>query len=264
VIDQGGKERLKMKRFKMRHTIYGSETEFTDADAPLFLKGGRAGSTMDDQWFWDEHIKALRVGESEHTDYHEITCIDCGVSVAESDRDRVVFSVPINDHDTRYMRVMPSPNPDNVFVVMVDGEAFYHAWMACAQGSPADCVPREDMPHDSKYGGAVDGFERAQSMDDPVPLAECTPYADSGMAMIGFNNGVTRTLWLLANRVPVFPVKVVGRSQAELLNSIAGADRSPYALSDLFPSADEENLVMVAVSPDEHRQKHHGSEHLQR
>lgn len=249
-----------MKKYKIRHTIFGSESEFTEATAPSFLKSGPKGSTMDNQWFWDGHILPLRVGESVSTDFHEITCIDCGVSVVEANEDEVVFEVPVTGQETRYMCAKASRIPERAFVVMVDANAFFNAWMTCSQGRPADCVPREEMPLDSKYDFAVNGF--AAGRENPVPLAVCQPYEEDGKDMISFDNGVTRTFWLLANNAPVFPVQVYGQERADMLHRIAGADRAPHLFVDLFPPV-EQDLIMKTVTHDEHQQIHSRSEHHQ-
>lgn len=49
---------------------------FTEETAPRWLKeGGRAGSTMDNRWFWNDHILTLKVGQHTHTDFRKITRI---------------------------------------------------------------------------------------------------------------------------------------------------------------------------------------------
>ena len=52
------------------------EVTFTERDAPKWLKfGGIKGSTMDNRWFWNDHVLTLEVGESVDTDFQTITRI---------------------------------------------------------------------------------------------------------------------------------------------------------------------------------------------
>jgi len=65
-----------MKSFSMRHIIFRSIDYFDEDNAPKWLKyGGLKGSTMDNRWFWNDHILTLSVGESKNTDFHVITRI---------------------------------------------------------------------------------------------------------------------------------------------------------------------------------------------
>ena len=66
-----------MKEFKMSMLgwpeIYDTVTEET---APSWVRfGGRAGSTADMRWFWNDHVMLLEVGESVDTDFRKITRI---------------------------------------------------------------------------------------------------------------------------------------------------------------------------------------------
>ena len=63
-----------MKEFKMTHMFFGPPGEpFTEETAPNWLcKGGVPGSTMDNRWFWNDHVLTLEVGETVRTDFNEI------------------------------------------------------------------------------------------------------------------------------------------------------------------------------------------------
>ena len=52
-------------------------TEFTELNAPDWLtsKNTVPGSTMDNRWFWNDHILTLKVGQSKETDFRIITRI---------------------------------------------------------------------------------------------------------------------------------------------------------------------------------------------
>lgn len=65
-----------IKSFRMHHRFFRSAPvqEFTEETAPSWLKfGGFPGSTMDNRWFWNDHVMKLEVGQSIKTDFQEIT-----------------------------------------------------------------------------------------------------------------------------------------------------------------------------------------------
>ncbi len=65
-----------MKAFKMKHKYFTkSETFFTENDAPIWLtcEDTIKGSTMDNRWFWKEHVLTLEVGDTIDTDFQIIT-----------------------------------------------------------------------------------------------------------------------------------------------------------------------------------------------
>lgn len=67
------------KTFSLKHLYVESDyfLTFTEEDAPDWLTGEKTvkGSTMDNRWFWDEHVITLNVGESVKTDFSCITRI---------------------------------------------------------------------------------------------------------------------------------------------------------------------------------------------
>lgn len=66
------------KRFQARHLIFRTVDYFTDHDAPDWLTSTKTvpGSTMDDRWFWNDHVLTLGIRESVQTDFHEITRLE--------------------------------------------------------------------------------------------------------------------------------------------------------------------------------------------
>lgn len=63
-----------MKTFEMTHLFFGPPSEvFTEETAPKWLReGGVPGSTMDNRWFWNDHVLTLEVGKSVNTDFNNI------------------------------------------------------------------------------------------------------------------------------------------------------------------------------------------------
>ena len=64
-------------KFSLEHLIFKSYNEFTEDTAPDWLtsKNTIKGSTMDDRWFWEDHVLTLDVGHSINTDFSKITRI---------------------------------------------------------------------------------------------------------------------------------------------------------------------------------------------
>lgn len=63
--------------FKMDHIFFDRSAIFTVDTAPLWLTSENTvpGSTMDNRWFWKDHVLTLKVGQTAHTDFHNITRI---------------------------------------------------------------------------------------------------------------------------------------------------------------------------------------------
>lgn len=169
-----------------------------------------------------------------------------------------VFRVPTATRGDVFMRAeRPNYNADRKAVVEVDAARFLALWRQplsshsdIASGNPAS------WQSDYKYHWAEDGF--ASGADNPVPLAvvscgratsdiiETRPHlwffkkkvviAQKGTPWLGFTDGITRTIWLLANGAPVFPVECA-LDEAEALQQLAGVQGGrPVLLSDLIPA----------------------------
>lgn len=67
-------------KFRMSHLVYNEVIEFTEHpdDAPTWLTSRNTikGSTMDDRWFWEEHVLTLEVGEHVLTEVRKIERIE--------------------------------------------------------------------------------------------------------------------------------------------------------------------------------------------
>lgn len=151
-----------------------------------------------------------------------------------------VWRVSIPNCEPRFMSVSFGAIDHKFFVVHLDAERFYHAWLkaspAITRRHGSDCICRSQMPSDYKPKWAVDGF--SHGVNNPVPLAEAGAHVDtSGRLHLDFTNGVTRTFWLLANRCPAFPVEVYGADSASLLHHVAGIGPEPQSLAEVFSNA---------------------------
>ena len=65
--------------FKMVNLYMKNKSHiFSEKNAPDWLTGAQAvsGSTMDNSWFWNNHVLTLKVGESIDTDFQRIERIE--------------------------------------------------------------------------------------------------------------------------------------------------------------------------------------------
>jgi hypothetical protein len=150
---------------------------------------------------------------------------------------QAVWRVTVPNQTPRFMSIKSDENNQDSFVVQVDADRLYRNWLkssaAIWQRNPRDCICRADMPSDRKYKYAANGF--AHGIRNPVPLAIAMAYyKTNGRLCIDFEDGVTRTFWLLSNRCPAFPVKVYGINNAKLLHQFVGLASGPISLAELF------------------------------
>lgn len=137
-----------------------------------------------------------------------------------------------------YMRTSLHGQADHRAVVIVDAAKFLAAWQEASRErllkngvlSGPDNLPFLDESGwraDYKFSKAKDGF--AQGIDNPVPLAEVGPFRSpdaKGPYAIGVTNGMTRTIWLLANGAQAFPVECSATS-AQAIHANVGLKEFP-------------------------------------
>ena len=131
-----------------------------------------------------------------------------------------------------FMSAMDFSFNASMFIVHCDADRLLLAWLR--SGNYA--IPRQAMPMDYKYESACAGFARGRT--NPVPVANATAHDILGTEKIGFNNGITRTYWLLSNEAPSLPVRVCGTDSAALLHRLAGIGNGPVSFSGLFAAQD--------------------------
>jgi hypothetical protein len=124
----------------------------------------------------------------------------------------------------------------DLYVVHVDAQKFYFYWLISSlylddQHRSNHCVLVKDMPNDYKFKDAADGFSRG--LENPVPLAYLSARYENGNPYIGFTNGVTRTMWLLANGAKSFPIEVQYEESAKHLFEFAGVGEPPLTYQNL-------------------------------
>lgn len=149
--------------------------------------------------------------------------------------DMAIWRVRVPDQEDKFVCLKNSQNDDNWFVVMVDANKFYRTWLQRrdAFGRHGLCVLRQKMHSDYKFKWAIEGF--SHGVKNPVPLANCNGHmGEDGIIYLNFNDGVTRTFWLLANRAESFPIKTYGETLARYIHCAAGIGDGPVIVSDLF------------------------------
>ncbi len=152
---------------------------------------------------------------------------------------RLLWCLPVPGKPDAFMHLDSGQADHDRFVVPVNAKAFNRLWLAGGLNSPErpdGCLLRKDMARDSKYRHAVDGF--AAGRKSPVPLANVA--LERGRTpSVRFNDGVTRTLWLLANNVAAFPVLIAGEDNAKALGKLAGTDGSIMRVSEAVRSPEK-------------------------
>lgn len=158
---------------------------------------------------------------------------------------RALFCVSTRDRGNVFMSVAQGfEEPGKRAVVEVDASKFLNLWRD--DRSYFSHIAKLEPPgwkQDYKFHWAEDGFSNGEH--NPVPLAKvsCSLHAPTTLRStklstilnrfalrqqpnklsINFDNGITRTIWLLAYGAPVFPIEC-DYQYAELLCQYAGTE----------------------------------------
>ncbi|WP_162631887.1 hypothetical protein [Burkholderia sp. JP2-270] len=179
-----------------------------------------------------------------------------------------LFCIPTPEHGEVWMRI--SERCSDRAVIEVDAERFLTAWRQEGSGYPEIAHQTiEGWRHDYKFDEARKGFDEGWS--NPVPLADVHGWlsrkqkqpappvterrlgrwfrrltgvgpddapAIEAAPCIGFTNGITRTIWLLAAGAQRFPISC-SADNATVLHQLVGADNTePHLVADLVPQID--------------------------
>nr|WP_175802445.1 Osa protein [Burkholderia anthina] len=147
---------------------------------------------------------------------------------------RATWRVPVPGQADCYLAA--TPGETERYVVHIDADRFYALWLGTSPAFPRldsqDCVPRRIMPLDRKFSTAAAAFRGGRL--EPVTLPPVGYWLEGSGYEVAMSDGMTRTYWLLANRVRSFPVSVNEATWAMMLNNMAGVGVSPIAFSALF------------------------------
>lgn len=175
------------------------------------------------------------------------------------------FEVQLPEQDSVYMSfTLRRHMADHSAIVIVDANKFIELWRNEPEGYEADKAFGNSISWsgDRKFPDAQSGFNHG--IQNPVPLAyvsfntferQTIKYKFKwfgkrticeSMPYVTFTNGITRTIWLLANRCSSFPIecKLPGAHQ---LHKLAGSSEHPlYMVDDLI-----EKFRLESISLDE-------------
>lgn len=145
--------------------------------------------------------------------------------IVELDTDSIVWKVELDGASPQYMCLKHEGIFQDVYVVYVDANRFYKAWLESSPTlTPRNreyCVSRRIMHLDYKFKHAARCFNANQK--SPVPLALVSVSERSnGKINISFTDGITRTFWLISNHCKSFPIRLTSREGALLLHNVAG------------------------------------------
>lgn len=161
---------------------------------------------------------------------------DCGIFSIERDYggfgDKIcTFLVALREGNKAWMKMSLRHDSDK-WIVIVRKRPFLDAWARSKQELQLSTGDEAVWRGDYKFHHAEMGF--AHGRDNPVQLAWCDAHyeLDRGLPVLhaGFTDGITRTIWLLANGAESFPVSVSSEKSARLLFRGAG-DRKTQPVS---------------------------------
>lgn len=154
------------------------------------------------------------------------THIDASVpKLLTMNNDSANWQIELANGNVCYMSNHFTAVDNEFYLVHVDALRFYQYWLSSSiveldKHRSINCPVKRLMHKDYKYHWAVAGFSKGRS--NPVPVAQVYAENNKGAPYLGFVNGVTRSLWLLANEATSFPVEVYGEKPAKNLFNVAG------------------------------------------
>ncbi|MGE4411080.1 MAG: fertility inhibition factor FiwA [Sphingobium sp.] len=146
----------------------------------------------------------------------------------------IVWRIPVDGGKDVHMTLKGMEWGHDPYVVPVCAKRFYRTWLRrglVSQSQPDAPALRRDIPQHRKYRWAEQGFAAADQ-SNPVPLARVHACATDRGDSFAFTDGVTRTLWLIANGAKAFPVTTGDREDAKRIAEAAGIGQ-PIRVADL-------------------------------
>ncbi|WP_138956507.1 plasmid fertility inhibition factor family protein [Vibrio ichthyoenteri] len=134
--------------------------------------------------------------------------------------DYAVFHIPINDGMVYMKQRLQPSDEDCYFVIFVDRYRFESVWFKGGSGVAPELARGNEKAwrKDYKFHHAERGF--SHGIENPVPLA--VMQANYDYPRVGFTDGITRTVWLLANGAKNFPLFAFNKKTAEYLYKYIG------------------------------------------
>lgn len=162
--------------------------------------------------------------------------VKCGSEFGTHGERSCLFEIPLATGRTVWMDQKLSERSD-YWLVLVEKRPFLQAWARAHQERHLTIGDETIWRQDSKFSDAEDGFSHGR--ENPVPLAECGGdyLIEEGLPALrlSIGGGMTRTIWLLANGVERFPVKVSTARTAQLIHRGAGVKSTcPLSIKGLY------------------------------
>lgn len=155
----------------------------------------------------------------------------------EHSNSRLVWKISFKDKEDQFMKFdRPNYISDDSYLVYADTELLYllllnHALIS-NNNSYYSCKLRKDLPKDSKYKYAEDCF--LKSINSPIPLADIYMEIVENKPFVSFSDGITRTIWLIANYALSLPVYTSSIDSANHLNNLVGLTDEPISVRQIF------------------------------
>lgn len=149
-----------------------------------------------------------------------------GVEKPYDNREFIIWRIDCTD--PVYMQIEAN---SSMYIVYIDTVKFYINWLKSSLEKYDDmfsCPLKIDMHNDRKYHWSVQSFSHGRS--NPVPLAEPVSNVEG---LLSFEDGITRTLYLIKNNAPSFPVATFSLENAILLNQYFGLTKDPLTTSEI-------------------------------
>lgn len=162
--------------------------------------------------------------------------VKCGPEFDTHSERCCLFEIVLATGRTVWMS-QPLAKHADYWVVLVEKQPFLQAWARAYKHRHLAVGDETIWRQDRKFSDAQDGFSHGR--EKLVPLAECGGYylVEKGLPALrlSIGNGMTRTIWLLANGVERFPIKVSTAKTAQLIHRGTGdKSTSPLSIETLY------------------------------
>lgn len=120
---------------------------------------------------------------------------------------RIIIKLINKDNKAVFMRYSYSCE-ENYQLVFIEVGTFKKYWgrNRYDEYSKYAKASEHELRQDYKFKYAEEGFSRGDK--DPVPVAQIAFLSNTTLPYIGINDGITRTIWLIANGYKIIPFKV--------------------------------------------------------
>ncbi|WJT10923.1 plasmid fertility inhibition factor family protein [Vibrio harveyi] len=141
-----------------------------------------------------------------------------------------VFYIKAEDKQFYMSETLTVDNVDS-HIVLVDRYRFESAWFKDGEHSKLSRGSINSWRNDPKFNSMEQVFNGGVKNPVPLPLMRASEKPQS----VGLTDGVTRTIWLIANGAKYFPVKVYGAKAAYRLHQRIGVTSTrPIAKKELL------------------------------